>query len=110
MLLSETESTSPIGRIALVMIATLLHRVVHAQPTTFIRICDKRLSLSLSPTPSLLLNQGQRDKLADAYERFSSLNGQKIDPLPSNELQEIGESLKRALGHIERIVNLQIKR
>lgn len=55
-------------------------------------------------------NQGQRDKLADAYERFSSLNGQKIDPLPSNELQEIGESLKRALGHIERIVNLQNKR
>lgn len=55
-------------------------------------------------------NQGQRDKLADAHERFSRLNGRKLDPLPSKELQELGDSLKWALGHIERIVNLQNKR
>ena len=65
------------------------------------------------PTRTSLMapeDKGRREKLAAALEQISRLNGQNLDHLTNVELQDLGTSLKQALGRVERMIDLRYRR
>lgn len=50
---------------------------------------------------------GVSEKLSAAEETISHLNGHNLNPLSGPELQELAGSLKRALSHAERMIDLR---
>lgn len=50
---------------------------------------------------------GQRNKLSVAEEQILRLNGGHLDTLTNQELQDLAGSLRDALGHVERTIDLR---
>ncbi|CAM9940307.1 unnamed protein product [Scytosiphon promiscuus] len=90
----------------LVWYACNLARFVLAWTGWFL-VCRRQWRASLLSDQSQIELKGQSDKLSAARERISRLNGINLDPLTTKELQELRNSLKRALDNAERMIGLR---